>query len=262
MQVLRLWFFWVCSLHFITTPMLVKTHAIVLRSLKYGDNQLITDLLTEAFGRVSFVSSIPRTQKAKIKKQLFQPLTLLEIEFDHRPNARLQRLRDARMTYPFTSIPYSEAKLAIALFVAEFLSHATRDEQQNVSLYKYVETSVRWLDGAQHALANFHLAFMIRLSRFLGFYPNLDDYTRGCLFDLRSGCFVASIPMHNDYLQPDDAAQMANLMRITPQTMHLFGFSHHERNRCTQLAINFYRLHIPSFPELKSFDVLRAVYGE
>ena len=67
--------------------MLVKTHAIVLRSIKYGDSQLITDMLTETFGRVSFVSNIPRTQKAKIKKQLFQPLTILEIELDHRPNA-------------------------------------------------------------------------------------------------------------------------------------------------------------------------------
>ena len=149
--------------------MLVKTHAIVLRSIKYGDSQLITDMLTETFGRVSFVSNIPRTQKAKIKKQLFQPLTVLEIELDHRPNARLQRLRDARMAYPFTSIPYSEAKLAITLFLAEFLCHATRSEQQNVPLYRYVETSVRWLDGAQQLFANFHLAFMIRLSRFLGF---------------------------------------------------------------------------------------------
>ena len=240
--------------------MLVKTHAIVLRSIKYGDSQLITDMLTETFGRVSFVSNIPRTQKAKIKKQLFQPLTILEIELDHRPNVRLQRLRDARMVYPFASIPYSEAKLAITLFVAEFLCHATRSEQQNVPLYRYVETSVRWLDGAQHLFANFHLAFMIRLSRFLGFYPNLENYSPGCLFDLRSGCFVPAIPMHNDYLSPADAAQMATLMRITPQTMHRFALSHNERNRCTQLAINFYRLHIPDFPELKSFDVLRQVY--
>jgi len=57
-----------------------------------------------------------------------------------------------------------------------------------------------------------------------------------------------------------DAAQMATLMRITPHTMHRFALSHNERNRCTQLAINFYRLHIPDFPELKSFDVLRQVY--
>ena len=66
--------------------------------------------------------------------------------------------------------------------------------------------------------------------------------------------------MHNDYLSSADAAQMATLMRITPQTMHRFALSHNERNRCTQLAINFYRLHIPDFPELKSFDVLRQVY--
>lgn len=242
--------------------MLVKTNAIVLRTIKYGDAKVIADLLTEHFGRLSFACNMPRTNKAKIKRQLFQPLTLLEIEFDHRPNIQLERLRDARMPFPFGSIPYNETKLAIALFVAEFLCYATRDEQQNEPLYKYVETSVRWLDGAQQAFANFHLAFMIRLSRFLGFFPNLENFSRGCLFDLRSGCFVTAIPLHNDYLQSADAEQLANIMRITPQNMHLFALSHNERNRCTQLAINFYRLHIPSFPELKSFDVLRAVYGD
>lgn len=241
--------------------MLVKTSAIVLRSLKYGDNQLITDMLTERFGRMSFVSNIPRTQKAKLKRQLFQPLTLLDIEINHRPNASLQRLRDARMAFPFASIPYSEAKLAIALFVAEFLCHATRSEQQNVPLYRYVEAGIRWLDGAQHGYANFHIAFMIRLSRFLGFFPNLENYSPGCLFDLRSGCFMSAVPMHNDYLSAADAALVATFMRMTPQTMHRFALSHTERNRCTQLALTFYRLHIPSFPELKSFDVLRQVYG-
>ena len=37
----------------------VKTRAIVLRTVKYGDNAIIADLLTEAQGRVSFLVRIP-----------------------------------------------------------------------------------------------------------------------------------------------------------------------------------------------------------
>ncbi len=34
--------------------MLTKTEAIVLRTVKYGDQKMIVDMLTEEFGRLSF----------------------------------------------------------------------------------------------------------------------------------------------------------------------------------------------------------------
>lgn len=241
--------------------MLIKTHAVVLHSFKYGETQLITDLLTEELGRLSFINNIPRSARGKVKKQFFQPLTLLEIEFDYRSKNRLQRIRDVRMAYPFSTIPFDAAKLSLSLFMAEFLSYATRDEQKNLALYKYVETSIRWLDSARRQFANFHLVFMIRLSRFLGFYPNLDNDQRGCFFDLRNGCFTTVLPLHPDFLTADETSKISLLMRMTPDTMHLFAMSRHERNRCAEIVLFFYRLHIPNFPELKSFEVLKEVFG-
>ena len=51
--------------------MLTKTQAIVLRTIKYGENKLIVDFLTEVEGRLSCVLGIPKTQKGKLKKQHF-----------------------------------------------------------------------------------------------------------------------------------------------------------------------------------------------
>ena len=65
--------------------MILKSKAIVLRSLKFGDSSLIIDMFTELEGRISFITRIPKTAKGKIKKQYFQPLTLLDLEFDYRP---------------------------------------------------------------------------------------------------------------------------------------------------------------------------------
>ena len=155
--------------------MLTKTQAIVLHSLKYGESKLIVDMFTRMHGRQSFIVSIPKTNKGKMKKQFFQPLTLLEIETDIRPKLQLQKLDDVRLAVPFTSIPFEPDKLAIALFVAEFLYYALRSEQRNELLYDYLENSILWLDGQQNRFANFHLVFLLRLTRFLGFYPNLDD---------------------------------------------------------------------------------------
>ena len=97
--------------------MLTKTSAIVLHALKYGETRLIVDMFTRNYGRLSFIVSLPKSPRGKIKKQFFQPLTLLEIETDVRPRLQLQKLSDVRLLHPFSSIPFVPEKLSISLFV-------------------------------------------------------------------------------------------------------------------------------------------------
>lgn len=242
--------------------MLTKTKAIVLHSLKYGDASMIVEMFTESNGRLSFAVRIPKTSKARVKKQYFQPLTVLDIEFDYRQKAELQRLRDVRIAMPFVSLPFSPVKLTVALFIAEFLYRVTRGEQQNVLLYQYVENSVAWFDACDKGFANFHLVFMMRLARFLGFYPNLDDYREGCFFDLRSATFTGVAPLHPDILMPQESERINQLMRMNYDTMHLFRMSHVDRNRITDIILLYYRLHVPQMPELQSLRVVRDLFSE
>ena len=240
--------------------MLTKTQAIVLHAIKYGETRLIVDMFTKVFGRQAFIVSIPKTPKGKVKKQFFQPLTILEIETDIRPRQQLQKLHDVRLAAPFASIPFEPDKLAISLFVAEFLYSALRSEQRNELLYEYLENSIVWLDGQQSSFANFHLVFLLRLTRFLGFYPNLDDYKDGDYFDLRESVFMPMPPVHRDFLHPEEAQKVQLMMRMDFPTMHLFRMSHQERNRLLEVSLKYYRLHLPDFPEMKSIEVLQALY--
>ena len=240
--------------------MLVKTEAIVLHAIKFGESRLIVDMFTREVGRVSFAVPIPKTSKGRLKKQYFQPMTLLEVECDVRQRDQLQKLKDARLLAAYASIPFSPEKLALSLFTAEFLCHALRAEQQNEPLFVYLYDSMQWLDMIETGFANFHLTFLIRMSRFLGFYPNLEDYVRGCIFDLRTATFSLQVPTHRDFLQPDDAQRIHTLMRMDFPTMHLFRLSRQERNRITEVLLHYYQLHIPQFPELKSLDVLKELW--
>ena len=196
-----------------------------------------------------------------MKKQFFQPLSLLEIEADIRQKVQLQKLKDVRLASPFTSIPFHPHKLSMALFLAEFLYHALRSEQRNELLYYYVESSIQWLDGQDSQFANFHLVFLIRMSGFLGFYPNLDNYKAGDYFDLRESVFLPSPPVHRDFLFPEEAEKVQLMMRMDFPTMHLFQMSHGERNRLLEVSLLYYRLHLPDFPEMKSITVLQELYA-
>lgn len=238
----------------------VKTKAIVLNSLKYGESQIIVDMLTESVGRVSFMQRIPRSSRSGISKQLFQPLTILDVEFDYRQSQKLQRLKNAAIAWPFCSIPFDAHKLGIALFMAEFVTYATRSEQQNRDQFMFVENSVMWLDTCVNSFANFHIVFMLHMTRFVGFFPNMDGRQDCHYFDLRGGCFTPYAPVHGDFLKPDEAGKIQLLMRLNYTTMRLLSLTRNERNRIVDVILYYYRLHLPDFPDMKSLPVLKELF--
>ena len=244
-----------------------KTEAIVLHTIKYGEQKIIVDMFTRQHGRLSFIVPLPKSAHAKLKKQYFQPFTLLTIECDLRPLAQLQKLHDASILMPLPTLLCDPSKLSICLFLSEFLYHALKGEQQNMLLFDYVVSSLQWLDSRERDFANFHLVFLMRLSRFLGFYPNLEERgerreerNEAVYFDLRAASFCAAPPLHRDFLMPEEAGILRLMMRMDFATMHLFRMNRQQRNRCIEVALLFYRLHLPDFPDLRSLEVLRDLW--
>ena len=240
--------------------MLMKTKAIVLHAFKFGENKLMVDVFTEQQGRISFAVRIVNSPKAKIKKQYFQPFSVLEIEYDYRQKTNIQTFNNVGIAYPFGSIPFDPLKLSICFFLAELTSYATHGEQENTHLFNYIVSSIEWLDRCDTGFSNFHLVYIVHLLRFLGFYPNLEDYEEGCCFDMRNGCFTSRLPSHHDFLSSQDASLVATFSRMDYANMHLFKMSRADRNRFCDIVLTYYKLHIPKFPELKSLQVLKELY--
>lgn len=235
---------------------------IVLRTVKYGDTSLIVDLFTESRGRQSFMASTARAKRSVRSVSFWRPLSMVEFAADIRPNGSgLPRPHDVRTYYNYVDLLFSPVKSTLALFLAEFLAAALREEKENPALYQYLESSLQWLDMVERpaSVANFHLAFLMHLSRFIGIYPNLerpDHY-----FDLLSGSYCDRTPPHAHYLHHAEAQALPLLFRMDYPTMHLFRLSRPERRRILQVLNDYYRLHVPNFPELKSLEVLHELYA-
>lgn len=242
--------------------MLQKTKGIVLHTLKYNDTSIIVDIYTQQLGRSSYWVAIPKSRKAVVKPALFQPLSFVELVAEVRLNSTLYRIKEVKSYHPFESVPFDPYKSAIAIFLAEFLYRAVREEVENPALYAYIENSFCWLDECKSGFANFHLVFLMRLSRFLGLYPNLEDYRDGDYFDLLNASFTSARPLtHASYIEPLDAKRIRQLMRMNYETMHLFEMNRTERIRCLTIIIDYYRLHLPDFSELKSLEVLQELFN-
>ena len=212
--------------------MLTKTRAIVLRVAPYNDKSSIIYMYTEAFGRCSYVMTWPRGRSCKIPRSLFMPLSLLEIEDTHFPKRDLHRLTEAHACLPMSRIALDPVRNALALFLAEVLYRVVRDREPDQGLFDYLAESVALLERLDQGIANFHIVFLMGLTRFLGIFPNLEGYRPGVLFDLR----------------------------IRYGNMALYAFSRQERVSILRRIIDYYRLHLPEFPEIHSLAIFQDLF--
>ena len=97
--------------------MMIKTKAIVLHAFKFGEGKLMVEMFTQKRGCVTFVVRPSASPKGAMKKQYFQPFTLLEVEFDYRPKNDLQHLKSVGLAVPLSSIPFDAYKLSITLLL-------------------------------------------------------------------------------------------------------------------------------------------------
>ena len=244
-----------------TPTMLQTSRAVILRTIKYSDSAFIADAYTETDGRRSFMVRIPKTARARVKNVLFAPMALLRMEWNDRNSPQLQRVRDVQPANIYSSIPYSPAKTAIAMFLSEFLSATLRAPFADKRVFDFVFTSLQWLDEEEANCANFHIVFMLHLASFLGLAPNMENYAEDRWFDMENGCFTMLRPAGNDVVQPDEARYLPMLMRLKYTTAARMRFTREQRAQMLQELLHYYSVHLPSFPQMKSPDILREVFG-
>ncbi|GHT77819.1 DNA repair protein RecO [Bacteroidia bacterium] len=241
--------------------MLQKTRAIVLYNMNYSDAYSIVHVYTEEFGVASYLTARAKSRKTKVPKSLFHALAVIDLEVEHQNLREINRIKEAKAHIPLISLLCNPVKSAISIFLAEFISKVVREIQPNKFLFDYIFQSLQVLDLTEKSFANFHLVFMIRMSQFLGFYPDATNYEKGMFFDLQNGIFIACKPNHPHFLHPGEALVFYYLLRMDYENMSNFKFSRHERKEIIERILEYYRLHLSTLPEIKSLEILHEVFG-
>lgn len=239
--------------------MLVPTKAIVISKLKYRDNDLIVKCYTEHFGVQSYLlRGVLKSKKGKLRTAYFQLLSQLEIIVSYRQSRSLQSIRDVKPINFYQSIYSNVAKSAIAMFLAEVLSGILKEEEKNQSLYTYLETTFLWLD-ANDEISNFHLLFLINLTRYLGFYPELTN-THLDFFNLEDGKF--QIQKTNPYcISGEKLTQFKELLGINFDALNSINISSKKRQELLNMILLYFELHLGSLKKPRSLQVLNQVFA-
>ena len=239
--------------------MVIKSNIIVLSKIKYKDYDLIVRAYTKHRGAVSYLikGGLKSTKSNRSKQVYFQPLMQLTVEEKYKPSQSLQYLKELKTSYIYKTLHTNVYKSAIVLFLSELLSQVLKEEEQNKDLYYFLETTLQYLDEEDH-FANFHLLFLIKLSRYLGFQPekSIEDAS---YFNLQTGSF------ENEYyskhsISGKNLTFLKKLQGIDFDDVQDIKMNAQQRHDFLNMLLLYFELHLESFKKPKSLTILSEVF--
>lgn len=238
-----------------------KARGVVLNTLKYGESSIIAHILTDVAGRRGYmVQGLGKGKgSSRGKGALFQPMFLVEFVGLESNKMDLDRLKEVTLAEPLQTIPFDVRKSTIALFMSEVLYKLVREVEPNSPLFEFVYGSVVALDRMNEGVYNFHLWFMVALSRHLGFYPS-GEYAEGMIFDIESGCFSATPPLGGLYINADNTLLFHRLLESSPADLAQIALSRVQRKDFLGALLAYYGYHLDTIHTISSLRILSEVF--
>lgn len=239
--------------------MFTSTKAIVLSKIRYGDNDLIVKCYTQKEGIVSYLlKGVFKSKKRYSKVAYFQLLSQLQLVGDHKKKRSLQYIKEVKNNYLYTSLHTNVLKGAIVMFLAEVLSMSLQEEEQNDTLYNYLEATLQWLD-TNDSHANFHLLFLLDLSKHLGFYPDKTNIEFP-YFNLNDGEFqLAKSSKYSIF--GENLTLFKQLLGMRFDDLEEVKINSKQRQSFLSLILLYFELHLGSFKKPKSLQIFNEVFN-
>lgn len=242
-----------------------KVTGIVLGSIRHNDRHDITSIYTRERGRVAVATPATGTSRKRsgVRRGALMPLSVVSVELSAHGNSEIRQLRQISPLRVWQQLYFDPRKIAISMFVTEFLDRLSRESGADANLWDYVEESIGLLDALPvgTALANFPITLLSTMTLLLGIAPDTSGYSAGMIFDMRAGVFTAFEPGHSDVLRDADAAMAAALRRITFANSGRFRMNVAQRRKVLELLLRYYSIHLPGLGSLKSPEVLSQLLG-
>jgi DNA repair protein RecO (recombination protein O) len=207
--------------------------------VRFGETSIIATIFTEQFGLQSYMIKGVRTNSRKSRIALFQPLTLLDMVVYHKESGGIMHVKEVKCFHPYQFINADVRKAAIAMFINEVLNRSVKEQSHVQDIFHFIMDSLIYLDDLERP-ENFHLQFLVGLSKHLGFGPNLASEVLG-------GRMVSD--------EEEEALQ-----KILSQDYKAdVPLTYEQRKNILNVLLRFYQTHAEGFGEMKSVAVLKEV---
>ena len=243
--------------------MIEKIEGFVIDVIKHSDRHNVVTLYTRLRGRMSFLSPVSKGKTGRMKNSRIMPLSYISAEVRLKGNKTLQLLPAVAPVVVWRSLYFSPVKSSLVFFMSEFLNNLLRNYPADTALWDYIRESLMFLDEADDLkLANFHIAFLVRMLPFVGITPPISGYSPGSYFNMEKADFILNPISRNssNLLTQADTSFLPRLYRISFINQHRFRFTSATRSRILSLLLRYYSLHLPMPSSLKSLEILHTLF--
>lgn len=239
--------------------MIESTKALILSHLKYSDNSLIIKCFTDSFGFKTFILKGAFSKGKKKNNKVFL-LNEIEISFYKKLNnnsSTLELIKDMHQGYVFQSLHTNVVKSSMITFIGEILNQVLKNEDAyNLSLYFFLKNKLIELDNRKASFADFHLYFLLELTKYLGITP-LAVNSNFPYFNLREGIF--SLKSHN--LSKSENGNLWNQLLTYDFNNEINCFNSSQRKMMIEEIISYYEFHIDNFKKPISLEILKEIFN-
>lgn len=236
--------------------MLHKTSGIVLHTTKFAESSIIVKIFTEKFGVQTYLVNGVRSAKSKGKAALYQHGNLLDLVVYYRESGNIFRISEAKFLHAYQTIPFHVVRSSLLLFCIELLNKTQKEHVIQEEVYAFVQHAFLLLDDADFPVQNFHIGFLLTLSRLLGFYPTEET---GKFFLLQEGVFSDDVKNTTLFLDEKFTALLKQFLPLHFNQSHSIQLTANDRKQLLQHLIQYFALHIEGFGTMRSPEILSTV---
>ncbi len=145
------------------------------------------------------------------------------------------------------------------MFLNEVIYKTVKQQTPDENLFDFLFSAIEWLDNETEGLANFHLLFLINLTRYLGFYPDRFMAGEADYFDLKNGMFNRYKPDGLQYISPPYTQIFNTLLQAGFSSATILKINNEDRRHLIIKLLEYYSLHTENFGIIRSHEVLEEV---
>jgi len=168
-----------------------KAAGYLLKSLSYGESDLIVTFYTLEFGKLKGIAKGAKRSKKRFAN-VFEPFSLVELNFSRKNRDGLAFIESCDIIDHYTLIRQDLEKTLTASYFIELADHFSREEKSNENLFMLLHDFLDWLsrENVSDAAVRF---FEMRLLKVTGFEPALAACVR-CKAPVANGVSYYFLP--------------------------------------------------------------------
>ena len=243
---------------------ILKTEAVVLSKLKYGDTSIIASLYTKDYGKLSGIIKGGRNPKSKMGS-VVNPLNHLEMVLYKKDSRDIQLISSVSIISHYQGINDNFDKLKYGLSILELLKKLTPEHEANLRLFNGTVRILTLLETSNESPLVLFGRYYIFFLKEIGYEPQLEKCVSCGKSNLvnENLAYNYELGIFCEECSRDKVSVFSISMELFEYLICLKNNKNAEKfnktikERAISFLENFTKQHIPDFKGLQSIQLLK-----